>query len=408
MNCRHCNTELLFSFIDLNSAPPSNSFLNKKSMSEPEKWYPLRVKVCNFCWLVQTEDFVQADEMFSPEYAYFSSFSSSFLLHVKQYVEDMVSRFSLDKQSTVVEVAANDGYLLQYVKEKGILCYGIEPTTSTAEAARERGIDIVEEFFGSKLANELVKNGRQADFTVANNVLAHVPDINDFVSGFAKILKEDGVATFENPHLLKLVKQKQFDTIYHEHYSYLSVSSVIEIFKTNGLTLFDVEELQIHGGSLRYYAQRSDTGQKMISDNVKYLQKKEDKAGMKNIDFYKGFQAEAELIKFNFLAFLIDQKSKGNTVIAYGAAAKGNTMLNFCGVRQDLLKFVVDKNPAKQGKYMPGSRIPIKSEKYIRNFKPDYIVILPWNLKKEVIQQLDYIREWGGKFVVVVPKLEII
>jgi 2-polyprenyl-3-methyl-5-hydroxy-6-metoxy-1,4-benzoquinol methylase len=406
VNCRHCNTKLLNSFIDLGSAPPSNSFLNKKNMNAAEKWYPLHVMVCKNCWLVQTEDFVQANEIFSSEYAYFSSFSSSFLLHAKRFVEDMVSQFSLDKHSTVVEVAANDGYLLQYVKERGIPCYGIEPTTSTAYAARERGIDIVEEFFGSRLADDLVKNGRQADLTVANNVLAHVPDINDFVSGFAKILKEDGVATFENPHLLKLVEQKQFDTIYHEHYSYLSVSSVIEVFKTNGLTLFDVEELPVHGGSLRYYAQRSDTGQKLISDNVRYLQEKENKAGMKHINFYQGFQASAELIKINFLAFLIEQKSKGNTVVAYGAAAKGNTMLNFCGVKQDLIKFIVDKNPAKQGKYMPGSRIPIKEEKYIRESKPDYIVILPWNLKKEVIQQLNYIREWGGQFVITTPEME--
>lgn len=408
MNCRHCKSKLVFSFIDLNSAPPSNSFLNKKNMGEAEKWYPLHVMVCNSCWLVQTEDFVQADEMFSPEYAYFSSFSSSFLLHVKRYVEDMTSRFLLDKNSSVVEVAANDGYLLQYVKEKGIPCYGIEPTMSTANAAREKGVDIVEDFFGERLADELVKNGRQADLTIANNVLAHVPDINDFVSGFVKLLKEDGVATFENPHLLKLIEQKQFDTIYHEHYSYLSVSSVIEVFKTNGLTLFDVEELPIHGGSLRYYAQRSDKGKKLISDNVRYLQEKENKAGMRHIDFYQGFQAEAELIKINFLAFLIEQKLKGKTVVAYGAAAKGNTMLNFCGVRQDLLKFVVDKNPAKQDMHMPGSRIPIRAEKSIRDFKPNYIVILPWNLKKEIMSQLDYIRQWGGNFVITTPVLKIL
>jgi len=408
MNCRHCNTKLLFSFIDLNSAPPSNSFLSKKNMNKAEKWYPLHVMVCSSCWLVQTEDFVQAKEMFSPEYAYFSSFSSSFLLHVKQYVEEMISRFSLDDRSTVLEVAANDGYLLQYVKEKGIPCYGIEPTKSTANAAQERGIEIIEEFFGGLLADKLVKNNRKADLTIANNVLAHVPNINDFVGGFTKILKKNGVATFENPHLLNLVEQKQFDTIYHEHFSYLSVTSVIEIFKTNGLTLFDVEEITIHGGSLRYFAQRSDTGKRLVTNNVRYLQEKENKAGMSNIDFYRGFQSEAENIKINFLAFLIDQKLKGKIVAAYGAAAKGNTMLNFCGVTQDLIKFVVDKNPSKQGKFLPGSRIPIKDEKYIKEAKPDYVVILPWNLKNEIASQLSYIREWNGKFVITTPAMEFL
>ena len=408
MNCRHCNTKLLFSFIDLNSAPPSNSFLSKKNMNKAEKWYPLHVMVCSSCWLVQTEDFVQAKEMFSPEYAYFSSFSSSFLLHVKQYVEEMISRFSLDDRSTVLEVAANDGYLLQYVKEKGIPCYGIEPTKSTANAAQERGIEIIEEFFGGLLADKLVKNNRKADLTIANNVLAHVPNINDFVGGFTKILKKNGVATFENPHLLNLVEQKQFDTIYHEHFSYLSVTSVIEIFKTNGLTLFDVEEITIHGGSLRYFAQRSDTGKRLVTNNVRYLQEKENKAGMSNINFYRGFQSEAENIKINFLAFLIDQKLKGKIVAAYGAAAKGNTMLNFCGVNQDLIKFVVDKNPSKQGKFLPGSRIPIKDEKYIKEVKPDYVVILPWNLKNEIASQLSYIREWNGKFVITTPAMEFL
>ena len=408
MNCRHCQTKLTYSFLNLCSAPPSNSFLNDETINIAEKWYPLHVMVCNNCWLVQTEDFVQADEMFSAEYAYFSSFSSSFLLHAKNYVEDMVSQLSLDESCTVVAVAANDGYLLQYFKEKRIPCYGIEPTKSTANAARDRGIEIVEEFFGFKLAKELVKNGRQADLTVANNVLAHVPDINDFVRGFTKILKEQGVATFENPHLLQLVEQKQFDTVYHEHYSYLSISSVIKVFKTNGLTLFDVKELPVHGGSLRYFAQRSDTGKNLVSDNVRYLLEKEVKAGMKQLNFYQEFQTEAELIKTNFLTFLIDQKKNGKTVVAYGAAAKGSTMINFCGVRQDLIAFVVDKNPAKQGKYMPGSRIPIKAEKDLSDFKPDYVVILPWNLKKEVINQLCYIRKWGGQFVITTPIMELL
>ncbi len=408
MNCRHCNTELLNSFLNLGSAPPSNAFLNGTTMNGSEKWYPLHILVCDQCWLVQTEDFVAADEMFSPDYVYFSSFSTLFLSHAKKYVSEMTSRFSLTDQSMVVEVAANDGYLLQFVKENGIPCYGVEPTHNTAVAARKKGIEIVEEFFGVHLAEELVRAGRQADLTVANNVLAHVPNINDFVGGFAKILKEDGVATFENPHLLQLVEQKQFDTVYHEHYSYLSITSVSEILKTNGLTLFDVEEIPIHGGSLRYYAQRSDTGNKGISKNVVDIQVKEIKAGMTSLDFYQGFQFQAEAIKAEFLTFLLHQKSIGKKVVAYGAAAKGNTMLNFCGLRPDLVQFIVDKNPAKQNMLAPGSRIPVVSEQRLREEKPDYIVILPWNIKEEIKEQLSYVTEWGCKFVVAIPELKIL
>ena len=308
----------------------------------------------------------------------------------------------------VVEVAANDGYLLQFVKEKGIPCYGIEPTHNTAVAARKKEIEILEEFFGEKLADDLVRAGRQADLAIANNVLAHVPDINNFVKGFAKILKPDGVVTFENPHLLKLVEQKQFDTIYHEHYSYLSVTSVIKILKTNGLMLFDVEEIAIHGGSLRYYAQRSDTGNKEISQNISDIQDKEIKAGITSLNFYKGFQFQAETIKAGFLKFLLHQKSIGKKVAAYGAAAKGNTMLNFCGLRPDLIHFIVDKNPAKQNMLAPGSRIPVVDESYLREEMPDYIVILPWNLQEEIKEQLSYVAEWGGRFVVAIPELKVL
>jgi SAM-dependent methyltransferase len=377
-------------------------------MNQPETWYPLQVLVCHSCWLVQTEDFVAADEMFSPDYAYFSSFSSSFLSHVSKYVNNIAKKLSLEEKSMVVEVAANDGYLLQYVKQKGIPCYGIEPTNSTAEAARAKGIEIIGEFFGVKLANRLAKNGRHADLIVANNVLAHVPDINDFVSGFTALLKKNGVATFENPHLLQLVKQKQFDTVYHEHYSYLSVTSVNEIFKSNGLTLFDVEEFPIHGGSLRYYAQRSDTGQNPVSENVENLQRLEERAGMKKLDFYQAFQREAEIVKAGFLRFLLDQKAKGKVVAAYGAAAKGNTMLNFCGLKPDLLRFIVDKNPVKQNTYAPGSRIPIVSEQVLIEQKPDYLVIMPWNLRQEIQTQLNYVLQWNCQFVVAIPELEIL
>lgn len=407
MKCRHCGNGLTHTFIDLGSSPPSNSYLTKQTMKEPEKWYPLKVMVCDHCWLVQTEDFVGAGEMFSDEYAYFSSFSTSWLEHAKNYVEEMASRFSLSSKCMVVEIAANDGYLLQYVKEKNIPCFGIEPTHSTAQAAREKGIDIIEEFFGVEKAEELVNLGRQADLTAANNVLAHVPEINDFVKGFSILLKPSGVATFEFPHLLNLVGKTQFDTIYHEHYSYLSLTSVQTIFKANGLTIFDVEEIHTHGGSLRVYAQRSDTQPHPINKTVATLQKKENYLGINTVEFYQGFQKKTEKIKIDFLEFLLQAKQQGKKVVAYGAAAKGNTMMNFAGVRLDLLSFVVDRNPAKQGKYMPGSRIPIVEEQQLKDKQPDYVVLLPWNLKSELMQQLNYIKSWNGKFVTAVPFLEI-
>lgn len=407
MKCRHCGSELYYTFIDLGSAPPSNSYLTEQSMKEPEKWYPLKVMVCDHCWLVQTEDFVGAGEMFSDEYAYFSSFSSSWLEHARNYVNQISSRINLDNKCTVVEIAANDGYLLQYVKERGIPCYGIEPTHSTAQAAREKGIEIIESFFGVHQANHLVNNERQADLVIANNVLAHVPDINDFVKGFSILLKPHGVATFEFPHLLNLVEHTQFDTIYHEHYSYLSLTSVRKIFNENGLLLFDVEALKTHGGSLRVYAQRVDTGQHPVAKNVADLQLVEDKAGISSIDYYRGFQSKAEKIKNDFISFLVAVKQEGKKVAAYGAAAKGNTILNYSGIRPDLIAYVVDRNPAKQGKYMPGSRIPIVNEKQLEIDKPDFVVILPWNLKNEVMKQLEYIRTWDGQFATAVPEMVV-
>ncbi len=407
MKCRHCQSELKLTLIDLGSAPPSNAYLTEEKRHEPEKWFPLRVLVCDQCWLVQTEDFAQADELFDADYAYFSTFSSSWLAHSERYVTDIVQRFGLDEQSCVVEVAANDGYLLQYVKALGIPCTGIEPTASTASAARDKGIDIVEKFFGVKLARQLVAEGKQADLTVANNVLAHVPDINDFVAGFTLLLKPDGVATFEFPHLLNLIELNQFDTIYHEHFSYLSLMAVRHIFDANGLTVFDVEELPTHGGSLRVYAQRTDTGSKVINDQVRTILQKEERIGMGTVDYYTGFQGKAEKVKDDFIAFLIEAKRQGKSVAAYGAAAKGNTLMNFAGIRPDLLHFVVDKNPAKQGKFMPGSRIPIVSEERLIEERPDYVVILPWNLREEIMQQLANVHEWGGKFVTAVPELEV-
>jgi len=407
MKCRHCQTELTLPLIDLGVAPPSNAYLTQHTLHAPEKYFPLRVLVCSECWLVQTEDYAGADELFSADYAYFSSFSTTWLQHAERYVADMVQRFALNANSHIVEVAANDGYLLQYAKARGIPCLGIEPTTSTADAARAKGIEIVEEFFGVQLAEKLVVQGKQADLTAANNVLAHVPDINDFVGGFAVLLKPAGVSTFEFPHLLRLVSENQFDTIYHEHYSYLSLIAVKRIFEHNGLSVFDVEELPTHGGSLRVYAQRTDSGIYEISANVANMLQREVQAGMTTLTFYAGFQAKADQVKNDLLAFLIEAKRAGKTVAGYGAAAKGNTLLNYAGVRPDLLPYVVDRNPAKQDKFLPGCRIPIVAEAHLIQAKPDYVVILPWNLRTEVIEQLAYIREWGGQFVTAVPNIKI-
>jgi 2-polyprenyl-3-methyl-5-hydroxy-6-metoxy-1,4-benzoquinol methylase len=407
MICRHCGSELKQPLIDLGSAPPSNAYLTESMLHAPEKHFPLRVLVCESCWLAQTEDFSQAHELFSPDYAYFSGFSTSWLAHSEKYVAGMVARFNLGPASHVVEVAANDGYLLQYVKARGIPCLGVEPTTSTADAARAKGIEIVEEFFGVRLADQLAAQGKQADLATANNVLAHVPDINDFVAGFVRLLKPPGVATFEFPHLMCLVDENQFDTIYHEHYSYLSLTAVERIFKVNGLEIFDVEELLTHGGSLRVYAQRCDGGTHPFSPRVAELLAREAAAGMKSTAYYAGFQQRAERVKDNFLRFLLDAKRDGKRVAAYGAAAKGNTLMNFAGIRPDLISYVVDRNPAKQDKYMPGSRIPIVDEAQLKVDRPDYVVLLPWNLKAEVKQQLAHIREWDGRFVTAVPKLTV-
>jgi SAM-dependent methyltransferase len=407
MKCRHCNAPLQLPLIDLGSAPPSNAYLSPQALHAPEKWFPLRVLVCERCWLVQTEDFADAHELFADDYAYFSGFSTSWLEHAQRYVETMVQRLALGRDSLVIEVAANDGYLLQYVLARGIPCLGIEPTLSTAAAARAKGIPILTEFFGMRCATELRRQSQQADLIAANNVLAHVPDINDFVAGFALALKPGGVATFEFPHLLNLLELHQFDTIYHEHFSYLSLSSAIEIFSRNGLTVFDVEELPTHGGSLRVYAQRTDSGKHERTVRVAELQRREQSAGLATAQRYAGFQARADQLKDQLLRFLLDAKSAGRTVAAYGAAAKGNTLLNYAGVRADLLPFVVDRNPSKQGKYLPGSRIPIVAEQVLREQRPEHVLILPWNLKPEIMSQLDYVKQWGGTFVTAIPQLEL-
>lgn len=407
MNCRHCGQPLRLPLIDLGSAPPSNAYLDEQALHGPEPWFPLRVLVCETCWLAQTEDFARADELFAADYAYFSSFSITWLQHAEAYVAAMIERFNLGVASHVVEVAANDGYLLQYVRARGVPCLGIEPTASTAAAAQEKGIAIVADFFGVRLARELAERGGQADLAVANNVLAHVPDINDFVAGFARLLKPAGVATFEFPHLLRLVAENQFDTIYHEHFSYLSLTAVVRIFQRNGLAVFDVEEWPTHGGSLRVFAQRQDTGPHPPGVRVAELLAAEAAAGMATADYYAGFQARADRVKNDLLVFLIEARRAGRKVAAYGAAAKGNTLLNYAGVRPDLLPWVVDRNPAKQGRFLPGSRIPIVTEARLREEKPDMVLILPWNLKEEIMAQLRYIQEWGGRFMTAVPALVI-
>ena len=408
MKCRHCYAALTLPLIDLGLAPPSNAYLSTQQLQQPEKKYPLRVLVCQTCWLAQTEDFAQAHELFDADYAYFSSFSSTWLEHAKRYANEMSARFNLGSSSHVVEIAANDGYLLQYFKAANIPCTGVEPTASTASAARAKGIHIVQEFFGVALANTLVSQGKQADLTAANNVLAHVPDINDFVAGFTVLLKPTGVATFEFPHLMQLMALNQFDTIYHEHFSYLSLTAVQRIFATNGLTIFDVEEHPTHGGSLRVFAQRADTGKQPVSDHVAKIIREEDAIGIQTEKYYLAFQARAKKVKDNFVTFLADAKRQGKTVAAYGAAAKGNTLMNFAEIGADLIQYVVDKNPAKQGKFMPGSHIPIVSLGALHSQRPDYLVILPWNIADEVMQQNAALAELGTLFVKAVPKLEIV
>lgn len=404
MKCRGCGAGLHVPLIDLGTAPPSNAYLRADQLDQAEQWVPLRVQVCDSCWLVQTEDYRSADSLFDADYAYFSSYSSSWLEHAQRYVAQMVERFGLNAQSRVVEIAANDGYLLQYVAQRGIPCLGVEPTASTARAAREKGLQIRELFFGEATAAALAAEGWRADLMAANNVLAHVPDINDFLKGFATLLKPTGVATFEFPHLLRLMAEQQFDTLYHEHYSYLSLTAVQNLCARNGLQIFDVEELPTHGGSLRVYTQRIDGGRE-ASNAVAELLVREEQAGVKTVAFYSTLAPAAERIKHELLRFLLQAKAEGKTVAAYGAAAKGNTLLNYAGIRVDLLAWVADANPHKQGKFLPGSRIPVVDPACIAAEKPDYLLVLPWNLLHEIRQQQAQIKTWGGQFVVAVPHL---
>jgi SAM-dependent methyltransferase len=408
MNCRFCQTPLTHVFIDLINSPASNSFLTSEQLNEPETFYPLKVYTCPTCFLVQVDEYKKSDAIFDSDYVYFSSYSTSWLAHSKRYVEQMTERFGLTSASQVIEVASNDGYLLQYFVEKGIPVLGIEPTANTAAVAIEKGVPSIIRFFGRELARELVEQGIQADLLLGNNVLAHVPDIVDFVGGMSIVLKPTGVVTMEFPHLLQLVENNQFDTIYHEHFSYLSFTTVQQIFASQGLTLFDVEELPTHGGSLRIYARHVANEALPEMPRVAAMLEKEAQTGLIDMNYYEGFQPRALKVKLDLISFLIEQKQAGKTVAAYGAAAKGNTLLNYCGIKHDLIEFVVDANPAKQNKFLPASHIPVVAEAVLRESKPDYVLILPWNLKDEITKQLAYISEWGGQFVIPIPVLTVL
>lgn len=407
MKCRHCHTELEHLFVDLGFAPPSNSYLSKCDLSKPEISLPLRVRVCHSCWLVQTEDYTQPETFFNEGYAYFSSASQSWLAHAKDYALQMQKRLNLSSQSLVVELASNDGYLLKNFVQAQIPCLGVEPTHSTAEAARALGILVMEEFFGQSLAHQLCKEGKQADLIAANNVYAHVPDINDFTQGIATLLKPQGVVTIEFPHLMQLLKHTQFDTIYHEHFSYLSLYTVNKIFELFGLRIFDVQELSTHGGSLRIFGcQASAKWEEQPSVDIVLEQEK--RLGMQTLAAYHGFQQRVDAIKDALVTFLIEQKRENKKVVAYGAAAKGNTLLNYAGIRPDLLAVVFDAALSKQGKYMPGSHIPILPPSEFSGEGLDYVVILPWNIAHEVIQQNAAMRAHGVRFVLAVPELVIL
>jgi len=408
MQCRFCKTELTNVFIDLFNAPASNSFLTETQLNEPETFYPLKVYTCHNCFLVQVDEYKKSDAIFNSEYVYFSSYSTSWLDHAKNYTGFMAERFGLNENSKVIEIASNDGYLLQYFLEKKIPVLGIEPTSNTAEVARKKGIETITDFFGVRLAKALAAANTKADLLLGNNVLAHVPDILDFVGGMKHVLKPTGVITMEFPHLMQLVDNNQFDTIYHEHFSYLSFHTVKKIFESQGFKMFDVEEIPTHGGSLRIYACHNENDAIVVSDSVHELLKKESSKGMKELAYYDNFQQKALKIKLDLTEFLTTQKRAGKQIAAYGAAAKGNTLLNYCGIRSDLISYVADANPHKQGKWLPASHIPVVDEDKIKDEHPDFVMILPWNLKTEITNQLGYIKEWGGKFVMAIPELHLI
>lgn len=405
--CRFCGAQLHQVFLDLGLSPLANSYLKEEDLRLDEQRFPLRVYVCDECLLVQLEEFESPENIFG-DYAYFSSYSESWLRHAKAYVGDMVTRFGIGAQSKVVEVASNDGYLLQYFVDRGVPVLGIEPARNVAMVARSRGIPTRADFFGEETARTLRREGMRADLLIGNNVLAHVPNINDFVKGLKVLLAERGVITMEFPHLMRLCADCQIDTIYHEHFSYFSLITVEKIFAAHGLTLFDVEEVSTHGGSLRIFAQHTAQGLHPISDRIDDLRKRETEAGFASLDGYFAFEERAILTKQKLVGFLKDAKESGKRVVGYGAPAKGNTLLNYCGVTPDLVEYTVDRSPHKQGRFLPGTHIPIYEPERINATKPDYILILPWNLKREIIDQLSFARDWGAQFVVPIPEPMIV
>lgn len=407
-NCRFCSSPLEYTFADLGMSPIANDYLNQAQVHRAEKFYPLHTYVCKKCLLVQLEEFESPDHIFGDgDYAYFSSYSESWLRHARDYTDLMVQRFGFNTSTQVIEIASNDGYLLQYFHKKGIPVLGIEPAANTAKVAIEKGIPSIAKFFGVQTAKELVSKGKQADLLIGNNVLAHVPDVNDFVAGIKVILKPHGILTIEFPHLLQLMQQNQYDTIYHEHFSYFSFLTVEKIFAAHNMTLFDVEELSTHGGSLRIYGKHEDAELPIISERVKQLKKKETAAGLDTLGTYITFGEKVKENKRKLLSFLIAAKAEGKTIVGYGAPAKGNTLLNYCGVNTDFIDYTVDLNPHKQGLFLPGTRIPIHHPDKIRETQPDYVLILPWNLKEEIMEQIKIIGDWGGQFVLPIPEVRI-
>lgn len=407
MNCRHCKEKMNHRFIDLGAAPPSNAYLSEEDLHKPELYFPLRVFVCHHCWLVQTEDYARADELFRPDYAYFSSTSTTWLDHAARYSAMICKRLCLGPHSFVVEIASNDGYLLKNFVDRNIPCLGIEPTDGTAQAAEKIGIPVLRKFFGTDLAQKLCAEGKQADLIIGNNVYAHVPDINDFTAGLKTALKPGGTITLEFPHLLRLIEHTQFDTIYHEHYSYLSLYTASRIFAAAGLRIFDVEKLPTHGGSLRIYGCHIED-ERAQENHVANILAEEEQRGLQHLTTYQMFQQQANQVKDALLKFLIEQKRKGKRVAAYGAAAKGNTLLNYAGIKPDLISYVCDAALSKQGKFLPGSRIPILPPNVLPEEQPDVILILPWNIADEIVDQHAYVYEWGGVFAVAVPKMKML
>ncbi len=404
--CRSCGATLKHTFVDLGMSPLANSYIKPDQVSRMEPFYPLHVYVCEKCLLVQLKQFAAPHDIFS-DYAYFSSFSDSWLAHAKAYVDMIVGRFRLDRSSKVVEIASNDGYLLQNFVSRGIPALGVEPASNIAEVAKQKGIPTTVAFFGEKAALDLAADGWVADLIIGNNVLAHVPDLNDFVKGLKVLLNPMGLITMEFPHLLQLMQQNQFDTIYHEHFSYFSFLAVEQVFARHGMRLFDVEELSTHGGSLRIYACHNDDMSKPTESRAKELKSREETAGFGQLNHYLSFGPRVETTKRKLLSFLISAKQEGKHVVGYGAPAKGNTLLNYCGIRTDLIDYTVDRSPYKQGHFLPGVHIPIYGPERVRDTRPDYLLILPWNIREEVMQQMSFIREWGGKFVVPIPEVQV-